>query len=120
MTMMTTVLRVAAPRLLTVKNHKALLHHVLDCVDDGARDVVVDLSNTTYMDSSGLSALIGLHRVLSSDLRGRLRVTGVNPDLRLLLQATRLDRTIEVVDTVAEPLTTADAWHAPDDWTVPE
>ena len=117
---MTTVLRVAAPRLLTVKNHKALLHHVLDCVDDGARDVVVDLSNTTYMDSSGLSALIGLHRVLSGDLRGRLRVTGVCPDLRLLLQATRLDRTIEVVDTVGEPLTTADPWHAPDDWTVPE
>lgn len=113
------MLRVAAPRLLTVKNRQALLHHVLDRVDEGARDVVIDLSHTTYVDSTGLAMLADLHRVLVRELGGRLRVSGAGPDLRLLLHVTRLDARIEVVDAVENAESRVDGWHAPDDWTVP-
>jgi len=112
-----TALRVAAPPMLTVKNRNALLHHLVDRIDEGARDVVVDLESTRYIDSSGLAMLVDLHRVLVRELGGRLRVSGASSELRLLMQATRLDRTLELVDRVAGAAVQPDEWHAPDDWT---
>lgn len=112
-----TVLRVSAPRMLVIKNRAALLHHLLDRIDEGARDVVIGLERTTYVDSSGLGMLADVHRVLVRELGGRLRVAGANPDLRLLLEVTRLARLLEVVDAV--PDGEEDAWLAPDDWTAP-
>ena len=114
--MIPTALRVAAPRLLTIKNRLALLHHVLDHVDEGARDVVLDLEGTTYVDSSGLAMLADLQRELVRELGGRLRLSGVCADLRLLLHATRLDRRLELVDHALDA-EARDAWQAPDDWT---
>jgi|GEM_PF-825903 len=111
------VLRVSAPRMLVIKNRPALLHHLLDRIDEGARDVVVGLERTTYIDSSGLGMLADVHRVLVRELGGRLRVAGANPDLRLLLEVTRLSRLLEVVDEVEGG--EEDAWLAPDDWTAP-
>jgi len=117
--MISTALRVAAPRLLTIKNRQALLHHVLDRIDEGARDVVLDLAHTHYVDSSGLALLADLQRVLVRELGGRLRLSGVCPDLRLLLHATRLDTRLELVDTLPDALVETDAWRAPDDWSAP-
>jgi anti-anti-sigma factor len=123
--MTTTVLRVAAPRLLTIKNQKAVLHPILDSIDEGARDVVLDLAGTIYVDSSGLAMLAALQRVLVREMGGRLRVSGASPELRILLHATRLDQRLELVDDVdagnadrAEK-TRADGWRAPGPWSVP-
>lgn len=115
--MLETALCVAAPRLLTIKNRQALLHHVLDRVDEGVRDVVLDLAGTHYVDSSGLAMLADLQREVVRELGGRLRVSGVNPDLRLLLQATGLERRLELVDAVDAPPLEPAGWRAPDDWT---
>src|SRR5262249_10139272 len=102
----------------TIKNRQALLHHVLDRVDEGARDVVIDLSATTYMDSTGLALLADLHRVLVRELGGRLRVAHVCEDLRLLLHVTRLDSRLDVVDAVPGAPACVDPWRAPEDWTM--
>ncbi len=46
---------------------------LLDAADEGKHDIVVDLSQLEFLDSSGLGALIGAHkRALEHD--GRLRV----------------------------------------------
>lgn len=110
-----TILRVAAPRMLTVKNRTALLHHLLDGIDLGARDVAVGLENTTYIDSSGLALFSDVHRVLVRELGGRLRASGPSPELRLLFDATRLSNLVELVDSVE--FVETDPWRAPDDWT---
>jgi anti-anti-sigma factor len=117
--MMPTALHVAAPRLLTIKNRQALLHHVLDRVDEGARDVVLDLANTRYVDSSGLALLADLQRVLVREMNGRLRVSGACPELRLLLHATRLDTRLELVDHLPDPTLSPAPWHAPEVTTEP-
>jgi anti-anti-sigma factor len=110
-----TILRVAAPRMITVKNRTALLHHLVDRIDEGARDVVVGLEGTVYIDSSGLALLADVQRVLVRELGGRLRVSGPSPELRVLFDATRLSRVLEVVEAVELP--DAEAWLAPEDWT---
>jgi len=83
---------VAAPSLRTA---------VEDCVADGTPRVVVDLSPTTFVDSSGLGALVnGLKatRVAGGDLR----LAGAPEQVRSVLRLTNLDRVLKPYADVAE------------------
>ena len=113
--MTSTTLRIAAPRMLTIKNRTALRNHLLDRIEEGARDFVIGLENTTYVDSSGLALFADLQRVLVREMGMRLRVSGARPEIRLLFEATRLANVLEMVET--EDVATGDGWLAPEDWT---
>lgn len=81
---------VAAPRL------RALIART---VDDGHRQVVVDLAATEFMDSSGLGALIaGLKTARQAG--GDLRIARVTPQVAMVLQLTNLDRVLRPYDSV--------------------
>ena len=83
---------VAAPLLRTA---------VEECVADGHRRVVVDLSPTAFIDSSGLGALVnGLKaaRVAGGDLR----IAGAPEQARSVLRLTNLDRVLKPYADVAE------------------
>ena len=56
---------------------------------DGARDLVIDLTDTSFLDSSGLRALIEAHRLFSSD--GNLALAHASEPVRRLLEITGLD-----------------------------
>lgn len=63
--------------------------------DSGQRDIVLDLSNLQFCDSSGLSVFVQAHR----DLRaagGRLVLRSPSERLRMLLTATQLDQELEI------------------------
>lgn len=57
---------------------------------DGYQQLVVDLAGVGLCDSSGLSALVVAHR------GGTIRLIGVNPNLRQLLDRTGLAELLEV------------------------
>jgi anti-sigma B factor antagonist len=63
-------------------------------LDDGAFHVVVDLGQVTFMDSSGLSVLVGAHRRLARD-GGRLELVGTLPAVERVLRLTGL---VDVLD----------------------
>ena len=54
-------------------------------VDEGARDMVVDLSQTEYISSAGLRVFLVLARRLR-DLRGRLVLCGMGDAVRQVFQ----------------------------------
>ena len=56
---------------------------------DGARDLVIDLTETSFLDSSGLRALIGAHRLFSEG--GNLALAHASEPVRRLLEITGLD-----------------------------
>ncbi|MFC4060653.1 STAS domain-containing protein [Planomonospora corallina] len=58
-------------------------------------DVVLDVSGVSFMDASGLSALIRADRRLRL-LGGRLRLTGVPRNVARLLLLTRLDERFDL------------------------
>jgi anti-sigma B factor antagonist len=62
------------------------------------RNIEVDLSNTTYLDSCGLGALIALYRIATSR-DGKLRLLDPQPAVEQLLQLTRMHRVFEIVKT---------------------
>jgi stage II sporulation protein AA (anti-sigma F factor antagonist) len=66
-----------------------------ECIQALAGVVVVDLSGVTFLDSSGINALIGSKNHLSES-GGGLRLRGVQPPVRTVLAATGLSDWFEV------------------------
>ncbi len=68
-----------------------------------SRHLVLDLSGVSYIDSSGLGTLVGVYS--SARANGAdIKLAGLNPRLRDLLQITKLVTVFEVFDTVQEAL----------------
>lgn len=64
-------------------------------LDDGAGDLVLDLSGVESVDATGLGVLVGAHRRAGRSGR-RLVLRGVPPRVGRLLHATRLHRVLLV------------------------
>jgi anti-anti-sigma factor len=63
--------------------------------------VVVDLAGTTFLDSSGLGALVGGLRSARA-AGGDLRIAGVGAQVRTVLELTTMDRVLRPYDTVED------------------
>ncbi len=84
----------AAPRLREI---------VAQSVASGHPRVVVDLSATTFMDSSGLGALVaGLRTTRQSG--GNLRIANLTPQVEMVLTLTNLYRVLRPYASVDDAL----------------
>ena len=88
---------------LIVGNRQTLKRTVLDEVERGKRKFVVDFSNTSYIDSSGLGVLVSLSKKISEQ-GGELRLAGLNEDLRTLFELTKLDTLFTIAESREEAL----------------
>ncbi len=69
--------------------------------NEGIRNLVFDLSNVQYVDSSGLSAILTANRVWKE--LGTFVLTGVNyANVRKLIEISRLDSILTIIPTVDE------------------
>jgi anti-sigma B factor antagonist len=58
-------------------------------IDNGKKNVVLDLSNVTLMNSSGLGMLIGGYTTMANN-GGELKLAAVNENVRKLIEITKL------------------------------
>jgi anti-sigma B factor antagonist len=72
-------------------------------VDGGGRVLLVDLSRTTFIDSTALGVLIGVVKRLRPE-GGELAIVCPDPSLRKVFEVTRLDRAFELFDSVEAAL----------------
>ncbi len=72
---------------------------VVKVVAEGNNHVVIDLSEVTFMDSSGFGTLLGATRRLRPS-GGGLHLAHANSTIQRMLRLTRLDSIIDVHDTV--------------------
>ena len=85
----------------------AVLEEALDAqFEAGTRSVVVDFLGVTFLDSTGLSALVRAHRRCAAS-GGRLALVMADPQLLRLLAVTGLDRLIPAFATVDAALADA-------------
>lgn len=96
-----TVLKVEGQ--LIVGNRQELKGMVQDGLDRGERKFVIDCTQTGYIDSSGLGALVSLSKKVREQ-GGELRIAGLNEDLRALFELTKLDTLFHISPTAAEAL----------------
>jgi anti-sigma B factor antagonist len=84
--------------LFTAPEFKA---RIASAIEGGARVVVVDLTDTTFIDSSSLGVLIGAHRRLEH-AHGRLVVVCENRAILKTFQITGLDHVFTIAASIDE------------------
>jgi anti-sigma B factor antagonist len=76
---------------------------LLEVISEGARLVVVDLTSTTFIDSTTLGVLVGgLRRLRAAD--GELTIVCSDPNITKIFEITGLDRVFDLTATRDEAL----------------
>lgn len=69
--------------------------------NEGVANLIMDLSAVTFVDSSGLSAILTAHRIWKK--LGSFILTGIDhPNVKKLIAISRLNDIFEIVPTVSE------------------
>ena len=76
--------------------------HLIGYLEQGERSVVLDLAAVSFIDSSGLGALISTLKALGSD--GKLVITGARGTVASLFKLTRMDKVLRLFGTNEEGL----------------
>ena len=72
--------------------------------NEGITNLIIDLSEVEYIDSSGLSAILTANRVFKAN-DGTMVLTGTqHPAVKKLIEISRLDTVINIVPTVQESI----------------
>jgi len=86
---------------LIVGNRQELKQKVIEALEGGAKQFVIDFTRTGYIDSSGLGVLVSLSKKIREQ-GGDLRLAGLNEDLQTLFELTKLDTLFSIMKTPEE------------------
>ncbi|MEU6543198.1 STAS domain-containing protein [Streptomyces sp. NPDC046859] len=80
-----------------------LLGHLTTTEMQDVPSLILDLTHVDFCDSSGLGAFVDMHR-RRSDAGHRFALTGVQPEVRRILELTRLTTVLPLHETVKDVL----------------
>ena len=89
-------LRISAVSQLGAANANSFRDWVREALSDGEKNLDIDLSQMTFLDSCGLGALVALHKLVRKRC-GTLRLLHPQPPVQQLLELTRMDQLFEIV-----------------------
>jgi anti-anti-sigma factor len=95
------------PNELTTKNRRELKEYAEAHLLRGTRHIILDCSETGYVDSSGWNTVIVITKWFA-EAGGRFELYGLNEDMMTLLQLTKLNTLISLVEVL--PHAPRDAW----------
>jgi anti-sigma B factor antagonist len=81
---------------------------IATAIEDGAQELVLDLSETTFVDSMALGVLLGTMKRLRAR-GGHLRLVVPSAEIRRIFEITQLDRVLLLYDTREEAVGAAAA-----------
>ena len=96
--------------IATIKSHVEKLDAVhapdlkselVQVAKEGTKHIILDLSESRYCDSSGLSAVLIGNR-LCRDAEGKFVLAGLQASVEKLIQISQLDRVLTIVPTASE------------------
>ncbi|MDA0107871.1 STAS domain-containing protein [Vibrio sp. La 4.2.2] len=73
-----------------------------DIQGDIKPNLLLDLSNVNFMDSSGLGAVMAVYKLLRDR---QIAIVGAKQPVRDLLKLTRMDRLVKTYDTIEDAMT---------------
>ena len=89
-------LRISGIKEIGAANANAFRDEARLAMTEAQRNVEIDLSETTFIDSWGLGALIALHKT-ACGCKGMLRLLNPPPPVQQILELTRMHRIFEIV-----------------------
>jgi len=93
------ILVLVAPGELDARNAQAAKEHLKELVKAGNSRMVIDLSPLTFIDSSGLGALLTALKAART-ANGDVKLTGLTPPVRTIFELTRLYNVFSSYPTV--------------------
>lgn len=99
---------ISTERQLTGANQGRLRTRIQEEMDAGALRILLDLSETERVDSSGLGEVVRLHNMVRGN-DGRLCLYGLQESAQLLVKLTKLDEILEVYESRDEAVSAMDA-----------
>ncbi len=88
---------------LDVSLQKELREVLVKITHASEKDLIIDFSSVTFIDSSCLGTLVSLAKNLR-ERRGDIKLTGLSDDVRSIFQITRLDRVFDIHDSNEEAI----------------
>ena len=73
-----------------------LRREVVNFIQAGVQHILIDCSAITFIDSSGLSALIMIMRA-TKQVNGKFAICGVNDQIKVLLDLTSMQKVLTIV-----------------------
>ena len=95
-------LSVGVIRELTAANARALRHEVCARIEPELNVIEIDLSESTVVDSCGLAALVSVFKEANEKEKNggiSIRLLNPQPQVRQMLELTRLHHLFEIVQT---------------------
>jgi anti-sigma B factor antagonist len=80
-----------------------LKDRILKLFEEGRSDIVVDLGEVQFIDSSGLGALLSGHKTAAQRSKS-FALSGLQPRVRSMFELTRLQRVFEIYPGLQEAL----------------
>lgn len=68
---------------------------------DSVSHLIIDLSKTSYCNSSGLSAILSANR-LCKNSNGKFILTGLQPNVRKMIEIAQLHRVFTITESLAQ------------------
>jgi anti-sigma B factor antagonist len=94
---------VTLPREIDITNADEIRERLLSAASQGASILVADLSQTTFCDSAGVTALVRAFR-RANENGTKFRLVTTSPSVLRVLEITGVDRLIDVYPTISEAL----------------
>jgi anti-sigma B factor antagonist len=92
-------LRIAGIAELALANSAAIRRQLLAALPAGVKSVVIDLSQTDFMDCAGLGALVSLRKAARNRRNGvELKLLNPPPPIQQIFRLTKMDRIFGVND----------------------
>lgn len=89
-------LRISGMKEIGAANADEFRDQARAALKEGHKDIEIDLTETTFIDSSGLGAILALHKTARTR-KGTVRLLHPQPPVQQILDLTRMDRVLEIV-----------------------
>ena len=94
---------VRAPILFVGSQKCTFKHRLLNVIDVAPAHIVIDMTETRFIDSSGLGVLLSArHKFRQVTPAGHVVLVGINPEIRALLDLTRLESMFRLAPTMVD------------------
>ena len=85
-------------------NAQEVRHKIDDIIDkDAIKNLVLDFSSVTFMDSSGIGVVIGRYKRMSSK-NGQIAITSINNNIKRVFELSGIFRIIKTYDKIEDAL----------------
>lgn len=88
---------------LDAHNSGELKNRMLSLFEEGKVNIVINLSEVRFIDSSGLGALVSGYKNASAR-NGNLKLCSLQPQVKSMFELTRLHRVFEIFPTTDEAI----------------